>query len=81
MPEPDRIAMIERLANHTVTAAAAEIKKLGGERALSDYVHSALSSLLGVVISEQGQDCAIELCAHGFQIAEAYVPSPEDTRH
>ena len=81
MPEPDRIAMIERVTNRLVIAAALEIRDLGGEVALSSYLCKALSNLLGVAISEQGQDRAIELCVHGFQVAEAYTPAPEDTRH
>ena len=79
MPEPDRIARIAEATSRRVIAAALEIRHLGGDAALDAYVHRVLASLLGVAISEWSQDRAIELLAHGFQIAEGYTPGAEDT--
>jgi hypothetical protein len=69
-----KIARIQRTIDKTITIAGLEIRYTGGPPALDEYLHHTLAHLIGISIAEQGQDKAVELMVHGWQIAEAYTP-------
>lgn len=79
MYEPDsahKIGYLQRQADQSLYRAALGINLIGGDVAVEESLHHTLAHLAGVAIGMLGQQRAIELMVHGFQVAEGYTEGP-----